>query len=41
MLALREFGLSEKEAKVYLAGLELGEATAYDIALKTHLPHPG
>lgn len=38
MLALREFGLSEKEAKVYLAGLELGEATAYDIALKTHLP---
>lgn len=35
---LTKFGLSEKESKVYLACLELGEATAYDIALKTHLP---
>lgn len=38
ILALTKFGLSEKESKVYLACLELGEATAYDIALKTHLP---
>ncbi|MEM2090048.1 MAG: helix-turn-helix domain-containing protein [Candidatus Pacearchaeota archaeon] len=36
--ALIKFGLTDKEAKVYLAGLELGESTAYDIALKTHLP---
>ena len=38
MSALEKFGLSEKEAKIYVACLELGEATAYDIALKTHLP---
>jgi sugar-specific transcriptional regulator TrmB len=36
--ALIKFGLTEKEAKVYLACLELGEATAYDIAIKTSLP---
>lgn len=35
---LKEFGLSEKEAKVYLAALELGEATAGDIAIKSRLP---
>lgn len=38
IFALIKFGLMEKEAKIYLACLELGEATAYDIALKTHLP---
>ncbi len=35
---LKKFGLSEKEAKVYLASLELGEATASDIAIKSNLP---
>ena len=29
---LEEFGLSEKEAKVYMASLEIGEATADQIA---------
>ena len=38
IFALTKFGLSEKEARVYIACLELGEATAYDVALKTHLP---
>ena len=36
--ALEKFGLSEKEAKVYLACLELGEDTASDISLKSNLP---
>ena len=36
--ALTKFGLSEKEAKVYLMCLRLGEATAYEIAIKTKLP---
>ncbi|MFA5992966.1 MAG: helix-turn-helix domain-containing protein [Candidatus Pacearchaeota archaeon] len=36
--ALQKFGLSEKESKVYLANLELGEATANDISLKSNLP---
>lgn len=35
---LHQFGLSEKEAKVYLACLELGDCTASDIALKSNLP---
>lgn len=35
--ALEKFGLSEKEAKVYLACLEIEESTAYEIAIKTHL----
>ncbi|PIN75353.1 hypothetical protein COV18_04150 [Candidatus Woesearchaeota archaeon CG10_big_fil_rev_8_21_14_0_10_37_12] len=35
---LKTFGLSEKEAKTYLAGLELGVATANDISLKSKLP---
>ena len=35
---LTKFGLSEKEAKVYLAGLELGDSVASDIALKSNLP---
>lgn len=35
---LIKFGLSEKEAKVYIASLELGESTASDIAVKSKLP---
>lgn len=35
---LEKFGLSEKEAKAYLACLELGESTANEIALKSNLP---
>ncbi|MEK6825819.1 MAG: helix-turn-helix domain-containing protein [Nanoarchaeota archaeon] len=35
---LEKFGLSEKEAKVYLANLELGESLVSDIALKSHIP---
>ena len=35
---LNKFGLSEKESKVYLASLELGETTASDIAIKSNLP---
>jgi len=35
--ALEKFGLSEKEANIYLASLELSEATAGDIALKSNI----
>lgn len=35
---LLKFGLAEKEAKVYLACLELGDSAAGDIALKSNLP---
>ena len=35
---LKKFGLSEKEAKVYLASLELGDSTATDISIKSSLP---
>ena len=35
---LLKFGLAEKEAKVYLACLELGGSVASDIALKSNLP---
>ncbi len=35
---LIKFGLAEKEAKVYLACLELGDSVASDIALKSNLP---
>src|SRR3989338_11363254 len=35
---LLKFGLAEKEAKVYLACLELGDSVASDIALKSNLP---
>ncbi len=35
---LLKFGLGEKEAKVYLACLELGDSVASDIALKSDLP---
>jgi len=35
---LKKFGLSEKEAKIYVANLSLGDATANDISLKSNLP---
>lgn len=38
VLSLEKFGLSEKEAKTYLACLELGESSASDISLKSSLP---
>lgn len=34
---LKEFGFKEKEAKVYISLLEMGEAKAHEIALKAHL----
>ncbi|MFA5871599.1 MAG: helix-turn-helix domain-containing protein [Parcubacteria group bacterium] len=37
---LKKFGLSEKEAEVYLAALELGEATGFRIYKKTELKKP-
>ncbi len=36
--ALKKFGLSEKESKVYLTNLELGETTASDISIKSNIP---
>jgi len=36
--ALKQFGLSEKEARIYLASLELGEFGAAEIALKSNIP---
>ena len=36
--ALEKFGLSEKEAKLYLTSLELGEDTASNISIKSSLP---
>ncbi|MBI5803423.1 hypothetical protein HY448_01940 [Candidatus Pacearchaeota archaeon] len=36
--SLSKFGLSEKEAKVYLASLEIADATASDISIKSNLP---
>lgn len=38
---LEEFGLSERQAKVYLANLELGEATASQIAQKAQIERTG
>lgn len=35
---LEKSGLSEKEAKVYLACLELGDCSASDISIKSNLP---
>ena len=35
---LNKFGLSEKEAKAYLACLELGDSSATEISLKSDLP---
>ncbi|MBI4092765.1 MAG: transcriptional regulator TrmB [Candidatus Kerfeldbacteria bacterium] len=37
---LEQFGFDDKKAKVYLAALELGDAKAHDIALKTRLERP-
>lgn len=37
---LQQLGLSEKEARVYLAALELGSATAQEIAQKAGLRRP-
>ena len=37
---LRELGLSENEAKVYLAMLELGPATVLEIAAKALMNRP-
>lgn len=37
---LQQIGLSEKEAKVYLATLTLGKATAQEVAKKTDLKRP-
>ncbi len=36
--SLRKFGLSEKEATVYVACLELGDSLASEISLKSNLP---
>lgn len=38
--ALRQVGLTEKEAGVYLALLQLGRATAYSIAVKSGFKRP-
>ena len=37
---LQEIGLNEKEAKVYLASLELGQSTVQDIAQKAGINRP-
>ena len=38
--ALRNFGLNDKEARVYVALLELGQTTAYAIAERSGLKRP-
>ncbi len=38
--SLKSFGLNEKEAKVYLALLQLGKTTAYAIATRSGLKNP-
>jgi len=38
---LQKLGLNEKESSVYLAALQLGPATVYDIAQKAELKRPG
>ena len=38
--SLKKIGLSENEAKVYLATLELGSSTAQQIAQKAELKRP-
>jgi HTH-type transcriptional regulator, sugar sensing transcriptional regulator len=38
--SLRHIGLSEKEAKVYLALLQLGRSTAYSVAVKAGIKRP-
>lgn len=37
---LQSLGLTEKEARVYLAALELGQASVQKIAAAAHLPRP-
>lgn len=37
---LKEFGLKDKEARTYLALLELGEANAHDVAKKAKIVRP-
>lgn len=37
---LKEYGLHDKEAEVYLAALELGKATGFQIYKKTGLKKP-
>lgn len=39
-LELRKLGLSEKEVKVYLVGLELGPSPVKDIAKRVKIPRP-
>lgn len=38
--SLRDFGLNEKEARVYVSLLELGQATAYAVAERSGLKRP-
>lgn len=38
LTALTGFGFDEKEAKIYLAGLELGQATVLELSRRTRLP---
>jgi sugar-specific transcriptional regulator TrmB len=38
--SLKNLGLNEKEAKVYLALLQLGRTTAYNVAVKSELKKP-
>lgn len=38
IVGLEAYGLDEKEAKVYLAGLELGSATVLELARRSDLP---
>ena len=38
--ALQNLGLNEKEAKVYIALIQLGKATAYSIATRSNLKKP-
>jgi len=38
--SLKNLGLNEKEAKVYLALLQLGKATAYNVAVRSGLKKP-
>jgi len=40
LIQLQQLGLSEKEAKVYLAGLELGSSTVQEIARKAGINRP-
>ena len=37
---LKSIGLSEREIKVYLALLELGQTTVGPVATKTRIQHP-